>query len=211
MGAVKKKKKAKHWWSWRFRLFRLTLVLWVIVIGLLASQYALMMFFASENFWYFEYSQTICFSSFLAAFFLSYFTPIFWIWKTNQFWMPQIIKANVLVLLMFGVIFMLLVLIMIGAAWSQPTSSVILDHPHLSYPATFHTDRYFYRLTYLRSSSGPNSMRVSQCDPVHGCTDVCRYLLKTGISPYQFDLFANAKTQTVSLRLDEEPVCTAFE
>jgi hypothetical protein len=193
----KKKKKAKRWLSWRFRPFRLTVTIWIILIAIPVFRTGLRTFFDIEIFWYFDFHEFICMEPFVVALLLSYVTPLLWIRKTHRFWMPQIIKANFLVLLFFGI----LLLVMVALSWAIPKGTFPL--------ATAEMDDHIYRLGYTESYPG-FFIQLFKCDQIGlFCTRVCENRISSMIrSKDQFGLDTDAQTHTVFLTFYGEPICS---
>jgi hypothetical protein len=194
----KKKKKAKQWLSWRFRFFRLTLLMWVTLLAIPIFEAGLRIFFNIEIFWYFEYSGLLGLVPLSAALLLSYLTPVIWIWRTHHSWIPQIVKANLFVLTIFGIFFVG------GLALPSPRGPY-----HL---ATAKMDDHVYYLGYVESRklSSIRIMGMYRCDYIGlFCTRVCDYPMGQYHSE-QFGLLTDPQTQSVFLTLDDAVVCPHY-
>jgi len=197
-GAMKKKKKAKRWTSWHFRPFRLTLMFWVLLLVIYMFPIGIRTFWDTELFWYFEY-EIYCVFPFLAALLLSYVTPIIWIWRTHQYWLPHISKANLIVLGIFGI------LVLGGIALPSQRG------PH--YLATTRTDDHIYYLGYIESRID-FSLTVSfyKCDHLGlFCTRLCEYPMGSIHHKEEFGLRSDAQAQSVTITLNNQPLCTYSE
>jgi hypothetical protein len=187
----RKKKKAKRWLSWRFRLFRLTLLLWMTLLAIPVFEAGLRIFFSVRIFWYFEYSRLLCLVPFSTALLLSYLTPVIWIWRTHHSWLPQIVRANFFVLFILGILFVG------GLALPSPIGPY-----HL---ATAKTSDHVYYLGYTGSST--RIIGLYECDRIGlFCTRVC----DVPMGPYHKELFGlltDTQTQRVFLTFDNGVVC----
>jgi hypothetical protein len=124
----KRKKKAKRWLSWRFELFRLTLMAWAMLVLCPVFQIGLRTLFNVEIYWYSQYSREICLVPFCLGLFLSYLTPLVWVWRTHRSWIPQISKANFLVLLILGMLFLLVSEVGVSPGPDHVTSAKMHNH-----------------------------------------------------------------------------------
>ncbi|MBI5957263.1 MAG: hypothetical protein HY866_00915, partial [Chloroflexi bacterium] len=152
-----------------------------------------------EIFWYFEYSRLYCLIPFVAALLLSYITPMIWIARTHQSWIPQFATANGLILFMLGA----LLIIVITIEFYSPRGPY-----HL---ASVKTNGHVYYLGVLEYDSGDPAYAIQlyECDR-YGllCTVVCEYPTAYKRWREHFGLRADAQAQTISVILDNEPICT---
>jgi hypothetical protein len=185
--------------SWRFRPFRLILTIWSLLIIVPISQMVLGAFFDIEIFRYLEYRQFYCIAPFFAALLLGYIPPIMWLRKTDQFWIPQMVKAHFLVLLYLGILFV----VTLALALHTPEGPF-----HL---ATAEMDDHVYYLGYTKSYPG-FFIQLFKCDRIGlFCTRVCEDRISSTVHKNRFGLHTYAQTHIVSLTLDDKPICSHFD